>query len=139
MQRVIIDSDLYIDWIEAGLRPDLFLGGNSVRYLSRVVLLELQAGALARETIEAVRDLFKAFRRTRRLLAPSAEAFWRAGTVLRTLQQRHGYDLRRRFRLVNDCLIAMSSRQVGATLLTRNERDFQAIRRVVPFALTVVP
>ena len=51
MQPVIIDSDLYIDWLEAGLRPDLFLGGDSVRYLSTVVLLELQAGALARETI----------------------------------------------------------------------------------------
>jgi predicted nucleic acid-binding protein len=139
MQPVIIDSDLYIDWLEAGLRPDLFLGGDSVRYLSTVVLLELQAGALARETIEGVRDLFKTFRRIGRLLAPSPEAFWRAGTVLRALQQRHGYDLRRRFRLVNDCLIAMSSRQIGATVLTRNERDFRAIQRVAPFALTVVP
>ncbi len=139
MQRIIIDSDLYIDWLEAGLRPDLFLGRDSVRYLSTVVLLELQAGALARETIEAVRDLFTTFRRIGRLLAPSPEALWRAGTVLRALQQRHGYDVRRRFRLVNDCLIAMSSRQIGATVLTRNERDFQAIRRVVPFALTIVP
>jgi predicted nucleic acid-binding protein len=54
------------------------------------------------------------------------------------LQQRHGYDLRKRWRLVNDCLIAMSSRQIEATVLTRNERGFRAIQRVTPFALAIV-
>ncbi|OGB92820.1 MAG: hypothetical protein A3G35_08780 [candidate division NC10 bacterium RIFCSPLOWO2_12_FULL_66_18] len=66
------------------------------------------------------------------------DAFWRAGSVLRTLQQRHGYDLRSRFRLANDCLIALSSRQIGATVLTRNERDFRLIQKIAPFSLAVV-
>ena len=40
---------------------------------------------------------------------------------------------------MNDCLIALSSRQIGATLITRNERDFRFIQRVTPFSLAVVP
>ncbi len=52
-------------------------------------------------------------------------------------QHGHGFDLRTRFRLVNDCLIALSSRQVGATVVTPNERDFRLIQRVVPFSLVI--
>lgn len=139
MERVIFDSDLYIDWIEAGLHEELFLARSFIRYMSTVVLLELQAGAMAPATAEAVGALYKTFSRTGRLLPPSPDTFWRAGSALRILQQRHGFDLRRRYRLVNDCLIALSSRQIGATLMTRNERDFRLIQRVTPFSLAVVP
>ncbi len=139
MERVIFDSDLYIDWIEAGLREELLLARSFLRYMSTVVLLELQAGALETRSAKAVADLYRTFGRMGRLLAPSSNTFWRVGTVLRTLQSRHGFDLRARFRLVNDCLIALSSRQVGATVLTRNERDFRLIQQIAPFSLAVVP
>jgi len=139
MKRVIFDSDLYIDWMEVGLHEELLLARPLVRYMSTVVLLELQAGALEPAAAEAVRDLYRTFRRTGRLLTPSPATFWWAGSVLRTLQQRYRFDLRRRFRLVNDCLIALSSRQIGATVLTRNERDFRLIEQVAPFSLIIVP
>ncbi|MBI4590449.1 MAG: PIN domain-containing protein [Candidatus Rokubacteria bacterium] len=139
MERVIFDSDLYIDWIEAGRHDELLLARPFVRFMSTVVLLELQAGALAPAAAQAVSDLYGTFRRAGRLLAPSAHTFWEAGSVLRTLQQRQGFDLRRRFRLVNDSLIALSSRQIGATVLTRNARDFRLIQQIVPFSLTIVP
>jgi predicted nucleic acid-binding protein len=139
MERVVFDSDLYIDWINAGSREELFLGRWFVRYMSTVVLLELQAGASEPAAAKAVGDLYRTFTRTGRLLSPSADAFWRAGSVLRVLQRRHGFDLRARFRLVSDCLIALSSRQIGATVVTRNERDFRLIQQVVPFSLALVP
>ena len=41
--------------------------------------------------------------------------------------------------LVNDVLIALSARSIGATVVTNNARDFAAIREVRPFALTIVP
>lgn len=139
MDRVVFDSDLYIDWINIGSREELLLGRWFARYMSTVVLLELQAGALEPAAAKAVGDLCRTFTRTGRLLSPSPDTFWRAGSVLRVLQRRHGFDLRTRFRLVNDCLIALSSRQVGATVITRNERDFRLIQQVVPFSLVVVP
>lgn len=138
MRCVIFDADLYIDWIRTGLHEQLMLGRQVVRYLSTVVLLELQAGALSHSVGTAVEDLYRNYRRMRRLLAPTPETYWRAGSVLRTLTVKHGLDMRGRFRLVNDCLLALSSRQVGATVMTRNERDFRLIQRVAPFALSVV-
>ena len=139
MDRVILDSDIYIDWFAAGLREDLVLGRRYVQHLSTVVLLELQAGATEQKVAQAVWELYRTFRKTGRLLVPSAHAFWEAGSVLRELQYRHGHELRKRWRLVNDCLIAISSRQIGATVLTRNERDFRAIQQITPFALAIVP
>jgi len=118
MERVVFDSDLYIDWINAGSHEEVLLGRWFVRYMSTVVLLELQAGAVGPAAAKTVGDLYRTFTRTGRLLSPSPETFWRAGSVLRVLQRRHGFDLRSRFRLVNDCLIALSSRQVGATVIT---------------------
>lgn len=139
MRPVVFDSDLYIDWIEAGLHQELMLDRSLTRYMSTVVLLELQAGALTAASADAVGTLYKTFGRTGRLLVPSAETYWRAGSVLRILQARHKINLRRRIRLANDCLIALSARQVGATLLTRNVRDYQLIRQVTPFAFIAVP
>lgn len=139
MERVVFDSDLYIDWINAGSREELLLGRWFVRYMSTVVLLELQAGALDPAATKAVGDLYRTFTRTGRLLSPSPDTFWRTGSVLRILQRRHGFDLRARFRLVNDCLIALSSRQIGATVITRNERDFRLIQQVASFSLFVLP
>jgi predicted nucleic acid-binding protein len=138
MERVVFDTDLYIDWIQAGLRENLILERSFLRYMSTVVLLELRAGALTPAAAHAVENLYATFSRTRRLLSPTPQTFWQAGSVPRTLQQRLGYDLKKRLRLINDCLIALSSRQIGAAVFTHNARDFEAIRRVTPFRLVVV-
>jgi predicted nucleic acid-binding protein len=138
MERVVFDTDLYIDWLQEGAREELMISGPFLRYMSTVVLMELRAGAFIPAARRAVGDLHATFSRTRRLLVPTPDTFWRAGAVLAALQSRFGYDLKRRIRLVNDCLIALSSRQIGATVFTHNRRDFTAIRQIVPFKLVVV-
>jgi predicted nucleic acid-binding protein len=42
-------------------------------------------------------------------------------------------------RLWNDGLIAMSARQIGATVITQNVRDFELLRRYVRFELEPAP
>jgi predicted nucleic acid-binding protein len=138
MERVIFDTDLYIDWLREGAREELMVEASFLRYMSTVVLMELRAGAFTSAAVRAVEDLHTSFSRSRRLLPPTAETFWRIGTVLATMQRRFGYDLKKRMRLAHDCLIALSSRQIGATVFTHNGQDFAAIRRVVPFKLVVV-
>jgi predicted nucleic acid-binding protein len=138
MERVIFDTDLYIDWLQEGAREELMVSGPFLRYMSTVVLMELRAGAFTPAARRAVEDLHTTFSRTRRLLAPTPDTFWRVGAVLATLQRRFGYDLKGRVRLVNDCLIALSSRQIGATVFTHNRRDFTTVRRIVPFKLVVL-
>ena len=138
MERVLFDTDLYIDWLQEGAREELLVGGPFLRYMSTVVLMELRAGAFIPVTTRAVEDLHTTFSRTRRLLTPTSETFWQVGAILATLQRRFGYDLKKRLRLVNDCLIALSSRQIGATVFTHNGQDFAAIRQITPFKLVVV-
>lgn len=84
------------------------------------MLMELRAGAFTTPTRRVVDSLHETFSRTRRLVSPTAETFWQAGQLLSTVQQRFCYDLKKRLRLVNDCLIALSCRQIGAALFTRN-------------------
>jgi hypothetical protein len=40
--------------------------------------------------------------------------------------------------LVNDCLLALSARSIGATVYTRNRDDFVLIHSVRSFSLVVV-
>jgi predicted nucleic acid-binding protein len=40
--------------------------------------------------------------------------------------------------VVNDVLIALSARSIGAMVVTSHAKDFAAIREVRPFKLTVV-
>jgi len=90
MERVVFDLDLYIDWINLGSHEEILLDRWFVRYMSTVVLLELQAGALEPAAVKVVGDLHRTFARKRRLLSPSPETFWRTGSVLRVLQRRQG-------------------------------------------------
>lgn len=138
MERVVFDTDLYIDWLQDGAREELIMNGPFLRHMSTVVLMELRAGAFTPAATRVIEDLHTTFSRTRRLLTPTPDTFWRVGAVLATLQRRFGYDFKGCTRLVNDCLIALSSRQIGATVFTHNRRDFAAIRRVVPFKLVIV-
>jgi len=59
--------------------------------------------------------------------------FERAGSLLRRLKLA-GREVRSAA-FVNDVLIALSARSIGATVVTSNVRDFEAIRRIEPFAL----
>ena len=40
--------------------------------------------------------------------------------------------------LVNDCLLALSARSLGATLYTRNREDFMLLRSIRSFSLVVI-
>jgi predicted nucleic acid-binding protein len=80
----------------------------------------------------AVDQLTRAYRTAGRIVTPSAELFDQAGRALQQLREagrevRHGS-------LVNDVLIALSARALGATVLTADE-DYEVIRSFVDFKL----
>lgn len=139
MRRVVIDTNLYIDWISAGRHESVVLQRDAIKYLSAVVILELFAGASSRRERRVLRDVLTAFDRVRRVLVPSGAVYEDAGHVLRTLRESRRYPASGLPTLVNDVLIALSARSIGATVLTSNARDFAAIRAVRPFKLGVVP
>lgn len=138
MRRLILDTNLYIDWFNTGAHEPLLFQSDAVKMMSAVVMMELLAGAHAVRDRTRLHDLFRTFRKLDRLLVPSAEVYEDAGGVLRQLQAVHGYRLRQASSLTNDVLIALSARAVGGTVVTQNQRDFLAIQSIRPFKLSLV-
>lgn len=135
----MIDTNLYVDWLNSGHFGEVLFEAGAVKYLSAVVLMELRAGAFGATDRRLVRRLQAAFEKAGRLLVPTGAVFDEAGETLRRLQSERGYNLAASHSIVNDVLIALSARASGAIVVTQNGRDFQAIQAIRPFGLEIVP
>ena len=133
--KYTLDTNIFIDGFrneEAQSEVFAFLNrALPVTHLSAVVMQELAAGA---RTPEAARDLeqglFEPFERRRRVFAPSSTAFAESGRVLAAVATAEGWQvLDDKPSLLNDALIAVSCREQGITLITK-DGDF---KRLLPF------
>ena len=113
MQRILIDTNVYIDWINDGLYEPIIFRRDAVKHLSAVVIMELAAGAFSVRDRRLVREVVSAFGRVGRILAPTVSMYQEAGEVLRRLQESLGYTLAGAHGLANDVLIALSARSSG--------------------------
>lgn len=138
MKKVVPDTDVYIDWLNSGRYGDVLLAKGFLKYLSAIVLLELEAGAFSKKDQRLVEKLAQGFDQVGRIIVPTAANYRESGKLLRRLQEERGYDLSKAYSLVNDVLIALSARRIGAMVITRNAKDFEAIRALRPFSLMVV-
>jgi len=138
MHRLVIDSGVYIDWLNARRHEDILFGPGNVKYLSAVVLMELRAGAFSTPDRRLVQRLETTFHRAGRILAPTSAIFAQTGDVLRRLQSERGYNIKGGHSIVNDVLIALSARSIGAIVATQNARDFRAIQTIRSFPLKLV-
>ena len=137
MQRVVIDTNIYIDWLNDGWYEDIIFQREAVKHLSAVVLMELLAGAFSTRDRRLIRDITLPFAKANRLITPTVSLYEEAGDVLRRLQRVHGYSMPSAYGLVNDVLIALSARSIGASVITQHGRDFGAIQSLRPFKLVV--
>lgn len=82
--------------------------------------------------------LFRPFERVGRVVTPTHSHWKDAGLIIaQVLRDRP--DLRNKLQaLVNDCLLALSARSLGATLYTRNRDDFSVLQRQRSFSLIVI-
>lgn len=138
MQKVALDTNIYIDWINTGRYGEILFAQGFVKHLSAVVLMELYAGAFSRRDQQIIDRLFRAFERAKRILTPTVENYRECGRILQRLQQEKGYNLREACSLTNEVLIALSARNIGATVITQNEKDFSVIREIRAFPLLIV-
>ncbi|MBI2985649.1 MAG: PIN domain-containing protein [Deltaproteobacteria bacterium] len=139
MERLVIDTNVYVDWLNDGRHEAVLFQREAVKYLSAVVLMELSAGAFSVRDRSLVQEVTSAFAKVGRILAPTVSIYEEAGEVLRRLQQFRGYTMASAYGLANDVLIALSARSIGATVITQNERDFVAIQTIRPFKMASVP
>ncbi len=107
-------------------------------YFSSVVAQELLAGARSPAGKKRVEILFRPFERVGRVVTPSHNQWKNAGGMLaKVLKDRP--DLKNKLpALVNDCLLALSARSLGATLYTRNRDDFTLLQGIRSFSLVVI-
>jgi predicted nucleic acid-binding protein len=138
----LIDTDLYIDLIQSGttlpIIAQLYAKEAPGIYFSSIVAQELLAGARSAEGKKHVETLLVPFERAGRVVTPKHTQWRETGDVLaKVLAIRP--DLRNKLPgLINDCLLALSALDIGATLYTRNRDDFQLLRQIRPFSLVVV-
>ncbi len=135
LRKVVLDTNVYVDWLNEKMHESLVLAPGLVRYLSAVVQMELRTGATTPRARRAVDELVGAYRGGRRIIVPTAAAFDDAGRVLRELKSQ-GIEVRRAS-LVNDVLIAESARAIGATVITR-DGDYEILKGALQFGLQVV-
>jgi predicted nucleic acid-binding protein len=130
--KVLLDTNVFIDYLRADLYADWIFGGvsNIIRFLSSIVLMELRIGADTARRQRAVDRIQAAFS-TSRLIAPLPSLFDQAGRLFQTLHG-DGSGLDDRLGPVNDLLIALTARQIGGTVLTSNLDDFRRIARHLP-------
>lgn len=138
-RKYVLDTQLFIDAFRdptANAALQRFHRAFApFEYLSVVVAQELRAGVRRERDRKALeRNVLRLFERSGRTFAPSAGAWHRSGDLLSDMAQKEGLEIGRLSKsFANDVLLALSCREAGCVLVTRNERDFQRIRRHVPF------
>ena len=137
----LIDTDLYIDLIQTGatlpIIRALYDKDAPGIYFSSIVAQELLAGARSPAGRKRAETLFRPFERVGRIVTPDYNHWKDTGAMLAKILRIRS-DLKAKLPgLVNDCLLALSARSLGATLYTRNRDDFMLLQSLRSFSLVV--
>ena len=143
ISRVVLDTSVYVAILRdprfaRDFRPR-YETGVSRTHVSSVVVQELLAGASDARGRRQAEALYRPFERVGRVVTPTHEV-WKDAGGLWAIIARRAPAARSKLRasLLNDILIALSARSIGATAVTRNEDDFRLIQAFAPFRLAVV-
>jgi len=114
MAKYLIDSDVYIDFLQSGRFHNdiarLYAEHTPGLSFSSIVIEELLAGALSPDERQNVRLLYTPFERAQRIVALSSANWIDTGNLLaRIFRERPSYRLKLPH-LVADYLIALSAR-----------------------------
>ncbi len=99
---------------------------------------ELLVDAEDRQTRDLVQEFTRPMERVGRVVAPTFEDWRQAADVMSAIEERDRAWRSKLPALVNDVLIALSARRIGATVVTYNGKNFRLIRRHKEFLLRVL-
>ena len=80
MRCLIVDTNLYIDWLNVGKHEPILFRPDAVKFMSTVVMMELLAGAYSVHGRTRPHDLFTTFTKLGRIVTPSSATYQEAGT-----------------------------------------------------------
>lgn len=141
--HLLFDTNVYI----AVLRDAAFATVFRPRYLrdlpltffSSVVAQELLAVARTPRHERQAKALYEPFERVRQIVTPTHNVWKEAGHLVAAI-----FESTPQFRsklnqgLLNDILIALSARSIGASVVTGNVEDFRLIQRFRAFNLEAI-
>jgi len=136
----LIDSNVYIRAfreVAFGAELQAFHRDNLARLVvSAVVATELLVGAQKPDRERAVlRTLIEPFLTRRRLITPSWSTWAFVASIDRGLRRQAANRTRLEQRsFMHDMLIAATAREIGATIITENAKEFAVIGRHVDIA-----
>ena len=131
-EKVVFDTNVYIDLFNHGRHRQEFDGFHKVMYLAHPVLHELWIGARGKAEVKHLTAFGQGFIALDRLITPQSGTQRLIGQVCQRLRQAGRLDPGCP-RDYNDVCIALLARQIGATVVTCNYSDFESIRRVIDF------
>jgi hypothetical protein len=141
MNKFLPDTNIYIDYYKLDKFTEILepnQPSNDIIYVSALVILELFSGAFDRSQIAFLDNLAKVSKKGNKIVVPLWSDYVEAGRLLSKLQSQKGYEVKKTLGLTNDVLIALSARRIGATVITQNKKDFEAIKSVRDFKLKIV-
>ncbi|MDP3297361.1 MAG: PIN domain-containing protein [Thermodesulfovibrionia bacterium] len=134
--RAVPDTSFLIEHFRKGSVQNIFLNLNNFYHItfSSVVLMELLSGAFdskEQKLIEQIKNNFT-------VITVTEKQWYTSGKVMLKLRKDKKIDPLRIKSLLADILIAVSVRDIGAILITKNEKDFKLIREVFDFKYMAV-
>ncbi len=133
-QKIIIDTNIYIDIFNSGLHEKLRDPFHYIVFLVYPVLHELWMGAKGKKEIKHLMAFQKGFVKMKRLIIPTLMTLILVGRACNRLRTSGKLDPVHP-KHYNDISIAALARQIGATVITHNIKDFKVIQTVVDFDL----
>ncbi len=135
-QKAVLDTSFLVEHFRKGTVYDTFLNLNRFYHItfSSVVLMELLSGAYdhkEQKLIDQIKDNFT-------VLSVTERQWYITGNLMRKLRFDKKIDPLRIKSLLADILIAVSAKDIGAVLITRNETDFKLIKDVFDFKYLAV-
>ena len=85
--KTILNTNIYIDWLNRGRHADWMVGTGIVRYLSGIVELELSVGATTPAARRALAQLVRTYDAAKRRVGLSPGEFLLAGAILQRLRR----------------------------------------------------
>jgi len=142
LTKYIIDTDLYIELLRTGKYHDIIAEIYTYEtpniYFSSVVAQELLSGVVSDDGRKNVEAVFHPFEKVGRIVTPGHKVWKEAGEILSELRRKKPNLKTKLSQMINDTLIAMSARAIGATVITLNSSDFETIQSVKDFSYITV-
>jgi len=121
----VLDTSIYVEIFRTGRFTLDLLRSPWIIRCSSVVLHELRRGARTTLELRFVNELARKVR----IITPLERHWLESAEILSIIGRKKGFGQNKLNALALDTLIALSVRDIGATLITCDRKDFEEIRR----------